>query len=331
MKYLSYHQGHLTLKRPDKLNCLHSDLIQEMHQALDLALADQTVKTVILTGEGKAFCAGGDVVELVQNLKSSELKGTDFFALEYQLDYRLATLSKPLFVFGHGAVMGGGLGLYQGASKRILDPKAMLAMPEIAIGLFPDVGATYFLNQLPKFWGMLLGLTGMRVSGGVAKLLGFADHLIEQEDWSSIIEKAQKGGTIDWPSYEKVPTQDERTFKQVIETELARGLDWSDLNSFDSFARNYQGYAPLEAAFKQYLHGSPSSAAVIHHQLLSGRNFDLKTAYDQDLVLAKNFLKKKDFFEGVRALLIDKDKKPIWNPSSLQEIKKTEILSYFTA
>lgn len=324
MKNLSYKAGHLILNRPEKLNCLNFDLIQELNQAIDLALQDKNIENVFLSGEGKAFCAGGDVVELVQNLKKSSEDGLKFFAAEYQLDYRLATLSKPLWVFAHGAVMGGGLGLYHGAYKRILDPGAILAMPEITIGLFPDVGATYFLNKLPTFWGLLLGLTGLRISAGVAKLLGLADHLAVRSDWSAIQNNLESISALD-----KDPTPQDLHFKTRIESELAQHIDWSDLKSFDAFARGYHGYAPLEAAFKQYTHGSPTSVAVIHHQLLAGKKMSLKQALDQDLLLAKSFLQKPDFFEGVRALLIDKDKNPQWSPKQLSDIDQVQIQKYF--
>jgi enoyl-CoA hydratase/carnithine racemase len=331
MKNLSYHQGQLCLQRADKLNCLNHDLILEMNKALDLALADEKVKNVFLSGEGKAFCAGGDVVALVKNLQNAPEEAISFFSIEYELDYRLATLNKPLVVLAHGAVMGGGLGLYQGAQKKILDPGAILAMPEITIGLFPDVGATYFLNRLPSFWGMLVGITGMRISAGVAKLLGFADHLIAQESWPEVTSKLQIDLHQDLSSFEVAPTQEDKNFISLIEEALKDSIDWSDLNSFDHFARSFKGFAPLERAFSQYTHGSPSSAAVIHHQLKNGREFSLKQAYDQDLIMAKNFLQKTDFFEGVRALLIDKDKNPHWRPATLREINKKEILSYFQA
>jgi enoyl-CoA hydratase/carnithine racemase len=320
--------GLLKLNRPDKLNCLNSSLISSLNHILEEWKTDGRVQKVVLSGKGKAFCAGGDVVALIQAHRQGRSDGHKFFEREYEVDLKIARYPKPFIVLGHGPVMGGGIGLFQGAGERILDPNAVLAMPEITIGLFPDVGATYFLNQLPSFWGFLLALTGMRLSASVALSLGLADGLISKELWPQAIDRLKDQAELK-EQYEPLDPL-AREFVVTVEGELAQLFPWPGLEAFDQLARTYKGFAPLEQAFKTYCHGSPTSAAVIERQLLRGQELTLEEAYEKEAQMARAFLQHHDFHEGVRALLIDKDHAPKWKPSSLKEICQEHITHHFS-
>lgn len=319
--------GTIALNRPDKLNCLNLEMVQTFLTVLEAWESDERIQRVVLKGQGKAFCAGGDVVALVEAWKRGEREAANFFAEEYKLDHKLATYPKPLLVLGHGAVMGGGWGLFQGGACRVLDPKALLAMPEVTIGLFPDVGATYFLNRLPKFWGLLIALTGMRLSAGVAVLLGLAEGLVEQKDWERLEDEWAQSGQVSSLFLE--PTQQDREFIEQVELAASSLFPWPGLKAFDQWARTPKEFAPLEQSLKTYRAGSPTSAAVIERQLLRGQDLTLEEAYRQEVVMAKRFLEHHDFFEGVRALLIDKDKQPQWQPDRLELVSKELVKAHF--
>ena len=159
--------GLITLDSPRSLNALSEDMIIAMQRHLDAWAEDPDICLVILQGAGeRAFCAGGDIRQLydVLGTDQSEAEATRYFNAEYRLDYTLHTYRKPLICWAHGVVMGGGLGLLAASRYRLLTPSAQLAMPEISIGLFPDVGAGYFLNRLPEGMGLFLGLTGARLN-----------------------------------------------------------------------------------------------------------------------------------------------------------------------
>lgn len=319
--------GILKLNRPEKLNCLNYSIIEKLAKILDEWKDGSRIEHVVLQGKGRAFCAGGDVVALVEAWNKGDKGAADFFEKEYEVDGKIATYPKPLSVFGHGAVMGGGIGLLQGARFRYLDPDALLAMPEVTIGLFPDVGASYFLNQLPHCWGFLLGLTGMRLSAGVAVVLGLADGLISKDQWPRALGAI--GDREDLDEYLIAPTAQDREFVEDVQREMSDFFPWPGLKEFDQFARGYKGVAALEKAFAQYLNGSPTSAAVIERQLLRGQELTLEEAYAKEAKMARAFMVQNDFREGVRALLIDKDQKPRWSPARLAEVTPEHINQHF--
>ncbi len=324
--------GLITLNRPQKLNSLNRAMIDSLMSVLTEWESDDDIEYVSLEGAGKAFCAGGDVVSLIQAYQKGDKQAADFFAREYAVDLKIARYQKPLVAWSHGATMGGGLGLFQGASHRVVCDTSVLAMPEITIGFFPDVGATSFLNQLPGAWGFLMGMTGFRLSGGMAQILGFAETLLSKEKWEDCRAQLRKHphelAQILSESCKEPSQQDREAVEQI--NELLRPFSpWPGLTSFDDFIRTHADHPLLKQAAHQYLHGSPTSIAVIERQLLRGLGMPLEEAYEHEARMAQKFMDHHDFFEGVRALLIDKDQKPEWQPASLSEIDHDYLQGHF--
>ena len=193
-----------TLNAPKSLNALSLPMIDILLLQLKIWLADDAVAVIVFQGAGdKAFCAGGDVVSVYHDLLAkhqingrntlnddeiASCLGVEFFTKEYQLDQLIHHASKPILMLADGYVMGGGIGLVAGASHRIVTEKTVMAMPEITIGLYPDVGASWFLNQMPKGVGLFLGLTGMTFNGSDAKRLKMADYSIDSDLIPSLID-----------------------------------------------------------------------------------------------------------------------------------------------
>jgi enoyl-CoA hydratase/carnithine racemase len=160
------HVAFITLNRPEALNALSYEMITELRKVLQACAKDDGVRAIVLQGAGdKAFCAGGDIRALYQSFKDSGKLHHDFFVAEYSLDYRLHTYPKPYVALIDGITMGGGMGLAQGSTLRVVGERTRIAMPEVGIGLFPDVGASYFLSRLPGSLGPYLALTGVRFAG----------------------------------------------------------------------------------------------------------------------------------------------------------------------
>ncbi len=191
----------ITLNNPKTLNALNTEMIQAMQVALDTCENDETIKAVLIQGSGeKAFCAGGDVVGMYHSMKETSAgdipeKAAQFFTNEYKLDYRLHTFPKPLISWGNGIVMGGGIGLAAACSHRIVTENSMYAMPEVTIGLYPDVAASWFFNRMPTNIGMYLGLTGARLNASDAIFTKLADFFVLDEFKDELLEDLTQ---LDW-------------------------------------------------------------------------------------------------------------------------------------
>ena len=185
--------GIASLDAEKSLNALSLPMILALTDRLEAWAKDPNIVCVLLRGNGpKAFCAGGEVRSLAQACREQPGEvpalAAQFFAAEYRLDYRLHTYPKPLICWGHGYVLGGGMGLLQSAAIRIVTPSSRLAMPEISIGLYPDVGASWFLSRLPGKLGLFLGLTGAHINGRDALDLGLADRFLRDDQQDELID-----------------------------------------------------------------------------------------------------------------------------------------------
>ena len=176
------HIGHLTLNRPAGLNALTLDMVRNLHRQLDAWAQDPQVHAVVLRGAGeKAFCAGGDIRSLYDSFKSGDTLHEDFFVEEYALDLAIHHYRKPVLALMDGFVLGGGMGLVQGADLRVVTEKSRLAMPEVGIGYFPDVGGSYFLPRIPGELGIYLGVSGVQIRAADALYCGLADWYLDSE------------------------------------------------------------------------------------------------------------------------------------------------------
>ena len=183
-----------TLNSEKSLNALSLDMVKSLLPQLLAWQEDPSIAVVVLEGKGeKAFCAGGDIRDLYDAMVKNPGKQApyveEFFTHEYQLDYLIHTYEKPILLWGQGIVMGGGLGMMAGASHRVVTETSRIAMPEITIGLYPDVGGTYFLNQMPKGCGLFLGLTGASINAADAKFINLADYFVSQDSRYALIEE----------------------------------------------------------------------------------------------------------------------------------------------
>jgi len=339
--------GIMTLNRPSALNTLSLELILEIRKQLMLWNEDPEIKLICLRGYGqKGFCAGGDVKTLSQTLSTESAKkyAFDFFWNEYRLDHQIYVNPKPVVVIGHGITMGGGLGLLAGATCRVVTPSTVMAMPEITIGLYTDVGASYFLPRIPHSIGLFLGLTATRFSGRDALFLGLADVLMSDDQIDSWLEDCQKelsqgAPLLDRPSLVRLAQKGggrvDSDFSpspfQVHAYEIDALMKASRLEEliqrFQELSAQDQKTLPWDLS--AFFHGSPTSAHLIFEQYKRGRSLSLEDCFEMELNLSLACCRNHDFKEGVRALLIDKDKAPRWSPSTWSEVGPDLVLSYF--
>jgi enoyl-CoA hydratase/carnithine racemase len=333
--------GLATLNAPGSLNALSLEMVDLLDARLAAWAADSRIAGVVLDGAGgKAFCAGGDVVSLAREILDLHRRepgaapqlARDFFEREYRLDHRVHGYPKPLLAWGHGIVMGGGVGLMAGASHRVVTPQSRVAMPEIGIGLYPDVGGSWFLSRAPGRTGLFLALTGAPLNAADAIFCGLADLVVAHERkarvldaiaahaWqgdagadraalSRLLAKAGEGA-------QKPPSKLREHFDTI--NELMAGDDLIDIaNRLCAFE---SGDAWLRTAATTFVKGAPSSAALSFELWRRARRMSLAEVFRLEYWASLGCCAHSDFAEGIRALLIDKDRKPRWSPATIEEI-----------
>lgn len=334
----------IKLNAPKSLNALTLEMVDLIQFHLDEIRANDDVLAVILDSViDKAFCAGGDVVSITSAWSAGNQQlAKDFFQHEYALDLTIHNYPKPVICLANGIVMGGGMGLMNGCSHRVVTSTTHMAMPELSIGLFPDVGGSWFLNKAPKGMGLFLGLTAAPINGPDAIFLGLADFLIDSDEKSSILDRLVEA---DW----------KEAAASVIDT-LFTQLQTESKGTCDSIESNCQKHQQLIEAYSEHKslpeihkaitksnpqdrwlnkainnlsYGSPTSAYLIHQQLLRTKGMPLQDVFNFEYNLAIACCAQGDFVEGVRALLIDKDRKPEWKFKQLEEIDQCYIDSFF--
>ncbi|WP_299595220.1 enoyl-CoA hydratase/isomerase family protein [uncultured Microbulbifer sp.] len=340
--------GKLTLNLPKAHNALNLEMIDLMAAQLDAWEADDSVACVWVEGAGdKALCAGGDVVALHKASGSYDAPGAgqfveDFFTREYRLDYRIHTFPKPIVVWGNGIVMGGGIGIMSGASHRIVTETTRMAMPEITIGLFPDVGGSWFLNRMPGRTGLFLGLSGAQFNGADALYCGMADRLLASERKQALIDKLaeQPFGPVRQQNHALVSRA-----VQSLEMEAAEYPAPNLREHYDAIQKltdaptlpevyrdivDYAGDDPwLQRSAKTLKAGCPLTAWIVWEQLRRSKHMSLAQVLQMELALALNMCSNGQVKEGVRALLIDKDRSPQWQPARLDDVTREQVEACF--
>lgn len=323
--------GVATLNSEKSLNALSLPMVEMLLPQLQAWKEDNNIAMVLLQGAGdKAFCAGGDIRDLYHSMKnepgSYQHYVQDFFTKEYSLDYLIHTFDKPVLVWGNGIVMGGGLGLMAGASHRIVTVTSRIAMPEMAIGLYPDVGGSWFLNRMPKGCGLFLGLTGASINAADAKLIDLADHFIPHEQKTQVIEQLK---TIRWGNTVALNHQKLSDVLHNIEELYRNQQPASQIRLHQAAIAELDGQPDLASAMQAILeikgedswlakakaslqYGSPITAHIVYRLLQLGQSKILADSFRLELGLSVQCGKLGEFTEGVRALLIDKDQKPQW-------------------
>lgn len=319
------------------LNALAYEMIQLIQPALDRYREDDDVVAIILDSAGeKAFCAGGDVVSLYHALQKED--GAEFaaqyFKEEYYLDHQIHTYPKPIIGWGAGIVMGGGLGLLSGCSHRIGTQTTMIAMPEVTIGLYPDVGASWFLNRSPGRTGLFLGVTGQRINAADAKFVGIIDRQLDNEQKDQFMAQLL---AVDWHASKPINDQKINGILRQLEADSQASQQESlvrshydliqQLTDVDQVSEFVENLRLLETddkwlinAKKAVAHGSPMSIAMIYRQLQKTQHYSLKEAFIAELALSTQCCLIGEIAEGIRALLVDKDGKPNWQFKDVSDV-----------
>ena len=337
--------GFITLNRPAALNALSLQMIRDLTVCLLAWRNNDQVQAVAIRGSNKtgpfgAFCAGGDIRFFHQALLSGDPRPEDFFTEEYTLNHLIHTYPKPYIAFMDGVVMGGGMGISQGASHRLVTPRTKMAMPETTIGLFPDVAGGYFLSRCPGHVGEWLALTGTTLTAGEAIALGLADHCIEVAQQADV-----------WHALAQFESPDHTTIGALIATYSIA------VSPFDTRARGqidqYFGKTSvlsigqaLEAdrgdwaqhMAQQLRQRSPLMLHVALEQIRQARQMALsdELRMERDMVRHCFFTQhlgrsgaQTETAEGIRALVIDKDNRPKWNPARIEDVTPDMVLPFF--
>lgn len=342
--------GVATLNSEKSLNALSLDMIQLLQPQLNAWAAADDIAAVILQGAGeKAFCAGGDIVAMYRAMEAKPGvlvdEVADFFSQEYRLDHTIHTFPKPFIVWGHGIVMGGGMGLMNGGSHRIVTERSLLAMPEITIGLYPDVGATHFLNKMPTGCGLFLGMTGAHINATDALFLELADHFVSSSqkselfealrnlDWAAAHETNQQRVTKLLASFtataeQQPPAAQVEAHLDVIQ-KVTTGVEAADV--VHAIVHEAIDDAWFNRAQKTLASGCPMTAHIVFNQLQHGTDLSLADCFRMELTLSVQCCTRGDFREGIRALLIDKDKQPKWQHESVAAVDAETVDAFFTA
>jgi enoyl-CoA hydratase/carnithine racemase len=351
------HIAFVTLNRPAALNALSLGMVQELLRRLREYAADPEVRAVFLRGAGdKAFCAGGDVRALYRSITESGSMHRDFLQTEYRLDYFLHRYPKPVVAFMDGITMGGGMGLAQGAGLRIVGERTRLAMPEVAIGFFPDVGGSYFLSRLPGSLGPYLALTGLSIRAADALYCGLADVQVDataaarlptalrEFDWQREPGRGPREGgePLSPPSVLSRLVRLMREFappsstdsaslaalRPAIDLHFAQSDVAAILTSLEHEVRpEYAGWAA--ETVRVLRSRSPLMLEVTLHELHLGKSLPLADCFRMELGMAEASFAGSEFREGVRAVLIDKDNAPRWQPSRIEDVDAASVADFF--
>lgn len=319
--------GRLTLNRPRQINALSIPLIQQFHAQMADWADDAAVQAVLVDGAGeRGLCAGGDIKALYAGIVSGEGPGS-FFSDEYAMNAAIAHYPKPYVAIMDGITMGGGIGIAGHGSVRVVTETSQLAMPETAIGLFPDVGALYLLARAPGELGTHLALSGARLGAAAAIEAGLADHFLPRARVPELVARLRDGSAaLDGFDWEQPPA----------ETGFAPGTrEWIDAcytgdrveDMLDRLDARPEEAARQAAATIRAM--SPTSVTVTLRALRNAASMTVDEVLAQDLSLVHRFLAVPDLREGIRAQVIDKDRHPRWNPATLDEVSDAEVAGFF--
>jgi enoyl-CoA hydratase len=319
--------GRIRLNRPKALNALDQPMIRALTAALQAWRDDPHIHAVVIEGTGdRAFCAGGDIRALRQHQLDNNRAPVDtFFTEEYALNRMIATYPKPYIALIDGICMGGGIGVSIYGAYRVATEHAMFAMPETAIGFFPDIGATFFLPRLPGELGTYLGLTGARIHGADAVHAGFATHFTPRAELHLLSQALAQDGIAalarhaaplpEWslqdlrPSIDRIFAAD--SVPEILHRLEAEKSDWARKT--------------IEALRTV----SPSALAWTLRILREGAHRTLEQCLDAEFALTHTTMAHSDFIEGVRAMVVDKDRAPRWQPPRIEDVNPSDIAALF--
>ncbi|MCG3871380.1 enoyl-CoA hydratase/isomerase family protein [Psychrobacter sp. Ps7] len=340
--------GIMTLNMPKSLNALSVEMCQLLSQQLEQWQGDEQVVALLLKGAGdKAFCAGGDIRKLYDSMSSDaplpNPYATEFFGNEYRLYRQMHFYPKPLILWGDGIIMGGGMGLMAGCSHRLVTERTRFAMPEVTIGLFPDASGSWFLQRMPAKTGLFLGLTGAMCNGNDALLANLAEYAVASSDYDGVIQSLKQS---DWQvAASRTDKCHNDSAHSIVSRALAAqpvaelpasklAIHWQSiqqlmnsggLGDIDALLQSDAALAKIDTEFANdswtqraidtYRHGCPVTAALTYALYYKVTDLSLEQVLYLEANVAVHCAANPDFKEGVRALLIDKDRNPQWSRS----------------
>ncbi|UWQ94346.1 enoyl-CoA hydratase/isomerase family protein [Rhodobacteraceae bacterium M385] len=316
--------GRITLTRPKALNALSYQMCLEIEAALDAWAEDDAVTLVMIDAEGeRAFCAGGDIQEMYETGVAGDFAyGRKFWADEYRMNAKMFAFPKPVVAFLHGFTMGGGVGIGCHGSHRIVGESSRVAMPEVGIGLVPDVGGTLLLSRAPGRLGEYLGLTASRMGPGDAIHAEFADYFVPEAEWDALKAELLNG---DWEAVDRAaqtPPKSELAAQQAEIDHLFGGEGLRDVLVDIAHAPSEFG----DKALKMMGRNSPLAMACTLELVHRARmHDDIVRALQHEYRFTARAMEHGDFLEGIRAAIIDKDRSPTWKHSAAKDVALVEV------
>ena len=320
--------GLITLNRPKALNALTRDMCLAMKAQLDSWATDAAIKAVAIRGAGeKAFCAGGDIRALYESGKAHTPYALEFYRDEYILNAAVKHFPKPYVALMHGINMGGGVGVSVNGSHRVAAESLTFAMPETGIGLFPDVGGSYFLPRCPGQIGMFLGLTGARLKTPDAIYAGIATDFVPSSRWDTLIQALADGtdpGTAIAAAKDTVPDTFLLEHRATVDRIFALGSVEEILSALDAEHEDW-----TDDTAKTIRSKSPTSLKVAFAQIRKGKSLEFDDCMRMEYRMVNRIVAGHDFYEGVRAVIIEKDNAPRWQPFDLSAVTQADVDAYF--
>jgi enoyl-CoA hydratase len=318
--------GLITLNRPAVLNALNREMVIAIRTQLQAWSKAAHIRAVVIRAEGRAFCAGGDLLALQRS------SATSFFREEYQLNHDIFHYPKPYIALLDGITMGGGVGISVYGSHCVATENLVFAMPETRIGFFPDVGSSYWLSRLPQQMGRYIGLTGARLTADDCVALGIIHCKVQRGSLEALID-----------AFIDAPPLDRRVISQIIDqfkvsiktTTWQKDIEEIEpcfaVRTIEEICQECirKGSPLSQKILADVLAGSPTSLKVTLRALARGRVMDFDACLHQDYGLCQRFLQGHDFFEGIRAVLIEKNHTPFWQPSRLELVTEEVVEQYF--
>ncbi|CAN5696775.1 enoyl-CoA hydratase/isomerase family protein [soil metagenome] len=325
----------ITLRKPATINAIGPEEIVAITALLRTAVADQAVSTIVIRGEGeRGFCAGGDIKRVHHMITSGQLDHlSEFWSEEYRLDHLIATCPKPIVSIAHGLTLGGGVGLAAHASHRVVTDSTRMGMPEVLIGLSPDIGGLWLYSRAPGCTGVFAALTAAHLTAGDALFMGLADHYVPDDQIDTLMDRLRH-----LPAAEAFTGCDDQPLRSWVAGNKD-SIDWvfgansvpEILALANSAKRDRPETAPVaDAAITALTSGSPTALAVTFEALRRATAMaDLGQCLEQDLRVGQHCSRHPDLREGIRARVVDKDRTPRWQPPTLAEVSATDTDRFF--